>query len=158
MGYTKKTADRVFRITQSFEVHNKDLGTIERCEVTHVFRAPTVAERERHDREAMRQKGKRIRLERVTANWNLWRACVLDAIGYDDLDAEFRGDDGKLHGEWHNYFQSDVERIHVDSMTDELNLRIEGEDVVLEKKLEPSSEPSSDTATTATPTATTKSK
>lgn len=137
MGYSKKKAIAgILEIPMSFRVKDLDLGTEEDVTVVHYVQFPSKMIREKHDQESVRVKGRKIKTQLTSANWNMWLKIIDHVDGYDDLtEAE-----SKNRAELHKYFGGDVERIHVDECITRVNDMIGAEDVEVEKKLEPSSE------------------
>lgn len=148
MGYSKKKAIAgILEIPMSFLVRDLDLGTEEDVTVIHYVQFPSKQIREKHDQESVRVKGRKIKTQLTSANWNMWLKIINHVDGYDDLDETQSKDRAELH----KYFGGDVERIHVDECIQRVNTMISADDVEVEKKLEPSSEESSGERQSKTP-------
>ena len=141
MGYTKEKAIAgEIEIPMSFRVRDLDLGTIEDVTVVHYVQFPSKSIRERHDQESVKVRGRKIKTQLTSANWNMWLKIINRVKGYDDLNEEDCQNKAKLQ----DYFNTDgQERIHVDECISRLNEMISAEDVEVEKKSEPSLEESS---------------
>lgn len=140
MGYSKKKAiTGELVIPMSFRVRNLDIETIEDVTVIHYVEFPSKKIREQHDQESVKVKGRKIKTQLTSANWNMWLQIINRVEGYDDLNELESQDKKKLQ----KYFSGDIERIHVDECIVRVNEMISAEDVEVEKKLEQSSEESS---------------
>lgn len=134
MGFKKSKALETIEIKMLVNtVADEDGETLTQVEVSHIFRIPTPQVREQWTREGVRTKGKKVEVgSRSTANFNLWLASIDTVKGYDDLDLDQK--------DWKKYFIDPIGRIHVDNAVQQLMELLEGEEVELEKKFEPSSE------------------
>lgn len=141
MGYTKEKAIAgEIEIPMSFRVKNLDLGTTEDVTVVHYVQFPSKMIREKHDQEQVRVKGRKIKTQLTSANWNMWLKVINRVKGYDDISEDDRSNKLELQ----KYFNTDgQERIHVDECIRLLLEMIGADDVEVEKKLEPSLEESS---------------
>jgi len=132
MGYTKEKAiSGEIEIPMLFRVRNLDLGTIEDETVIHYVEFPSRSIREKHDQESVKVKGRKIKTQLTSANWNMWLRVIIRVEGYDDLLEPDNSDKQKLQV----YFSGDKERIHVDECISRLNEMISAEDVEVEKKI-----------------------
>ena len=120
--------------------------------VVHYVQFPSKKIREQHDQESVKVKGRKIKTQLTSANWNMWLRVINRVEGYDDLNEADSQNVAKLQ----EYFGGDVERIHVDECIRRLNEMISADDAEVEKKLEPSSEESSGEQLSKTPMAVTK--
>lgn len=130
MGYKKAKASEQIHIRMNFKLINEQDNTESTCSVTHIMRAPNIAEREEYQRMLARLKGRKVQSNVLEANWKLWLRCVIRVEGYDDLPS---------NGDWKLYFQDGVERIHVDEAVVRLIETFESEETEVEKKFVQSS-------------------
>jgi len=153
MGYSKEKAIAgEIQIPMAFLVRDLDRGTTEDVTVVHYVQFPSKKIREQHDQESVKVKGRKIKTQLTSANWNMWLRVINRVEGYDDLNEEESADKRKLQ----EYFGGDVERIHVDECIRRLNEMISADDAEVEKKFEPSSEESSGAPPSKTRIAVTK--
>ena len=135
MGFTKKSALREINIPLAYEVVNHDTGETSKVDVNHVFSFPTTAQREKFQQQAVLWKGRRAKTAASAASWNLWRACVLRVVGYDDLE-----ENGSRDAIVSYFRDDDVCRLHVEDAVGDLWDRIAADDGEFIKKSAPSSE------------------
>jgi hypothetical protein len=105
MGFSKSKVQTEIPINFSVDVV-ADGVELDRATVTHVFRRPTIKEREFYRQVAHRWEGGKPKLRLTKANLSLWETCILRVEGYDDLPkADFK-----------NYFLSDdIGQAHADA-------------------------------------------
>jgi len=132
MGYAKSKAREFVHIHMKFRVINQDNGTDETCDVTHIMRLPTIAEREEYHRNLAKMKGRKVQSNVSEANWKLWIACVVGVEGYDDIPKDEH---------WKMYFSDGIERFHADEAASRLVESLESEETEVEKKFVQSSAP-----------------
>ena len=148
MGYSKaKAIAGELTIPMAFRVKDLDRGTEEDVTVVHYVQFPSKKIREMHDQESVKVKGRKIKTQLTSANWNMWLRVINRVEGYDDLNEEESQNKAKLQ----DYFGGDVERIHVDECINRVNEMIGAEDAEVEKKFEPSLEESSGEQPSKTP-------
>lgn len=129
MGFRKEMMPERFIVPIHFE-YTMDSGDVIEGDVSHTFRLPTPAERENYSRRLVKMKGRKITPGVGDATRYLWRTCILKVEGYEDLPKE---------GDWKDYFDDAIGRIHMEKATDGFLAMIEMEDGDRLKKSEPSS-------------------
>jgi hypothetical protein len=130
MGYKKTKLEEHVAVRMNFRLINKDENTDTTCEVIHHMRVPTFTEREAHQREIAKVRGRKVMSNVAEANWHLWLKCVISVEGYDDLPQ---------NGDWKMYFSDGVERIHADEAVARLLESFESQETEVEKKFVQSS-------------------
>lgn len=140
MGFTKSMVAQEFPVSLRFEYQQYEdapsggppllIGTTS-AEVTHIFRLPSVEEREEYHRRLVRTKGKKVVSGASDAAVYLWSRCCIRVSGYDDLPS--------LNGNWKVYFDDEIGRIHVEEAVDRFMGRMSAEEVETTKKSAPSS-------------------
>ena len=143
MGFKLSKVPDKLEITIAF-VNVNDEGYVERTPVTHIFRIPTLKEREQFERDAAKIKGRKVEVDRRHAAIKFWPKVVLDVRGYDDVEEKFpRNAAGELAPGWKDFFiDNEVLRHHVVEFVDQLFEQITGEEYELEKNSESSAEQS----------------
>lgn len=139
MGFKKTKAFEEIRVPMVVKMADETSldaagnATIVETTVAHIFRIPPPSVREEWQRLLVRVKGKNVSSgSKPSANWFLWKHCILRVEGYDDLPP------GDL---WKEYFSDAIGRIHVDNVVDMLMETLGSEEAEQEKKFEESSEP-----------------
>lgn len=136
MGYSKtKALGGELSIPMDFRVDDRERGIIEFVTVVHHVKFPDKKIREQYSQDAIKVRGRKARSNVSPAAWNMWVRIINRVEGYEDLPEADRDNVEKLK----NYFDSDVERIHVDECITRVNELIGAEDADLEKKSEQSS-------------------
>lgn len=142
MGFKLSKALTTIPITIAFHVHDEVTGEIERTEVTHVLKTPSLDAREKFERNATIIKGKKIEVNRRRASLKLWEQCVVDVKNYDDIEIQFpRDNNGALTGDWKGFFlTNDVLQLHCVEFVERLLEHSSGEEADFEKKSDSSAE------------------
>jgi hypothetical protein len=134
-GFRKSKAFEQIRIPMVVKTASEDGTGIEDAEVAHIFRIPTPEVREEYQRKLLIVKNRKVQQgSRSAASWFLWLHSILSVEGYEDLPTTDKD------GNWKQYFNDPIGRIHVDNAVDKLMETLGYEEVDQEKKSEQSFE------------------
>lgn len=105
MGFSKAKTAATVSVAFTVRVIHEATGLETNTDVVHVFRRPTIKEREFYRQMAHVFVGGKPQLKLTKANLALWSECIQSVSGYDDLpEGDFKpyflGDDlGKEHAD-----------------------------------------------------------
>src|SRR3990167_6089978 len=104
MGFSKTQVSPEITVNFSVEIV-RDNNIEDRATVTHVFRRPTIQEREEYRASIHKWNGGKPQLRLTKANIMLWEKCISRVNGYDDIVGDFK-----------TYFLSDdIGQAHADA-------------------------------------------
>lgn len=121
MGFSKAHVPQEIAIV--FVVHQAGMDDVE---LKHVFRRPTMRERERYRKLSARFEKGQLKPDFTAANAYIWNACIKSVDGYDDLPL----------GDFRTYFEDDLGAEHRDAAARQLLDYITEEEAELGKKSE----------------------
>ena len=150
--YGKVEEGQLMFIPMTFQVVDENKQVIEDAQVVHAVRFPRKEAREQHERDLVAVKGRKPKLQRMAADFSLWKDCIDHVRGYED-DGIYWGQNGDYPKaslpELVKYFDDDIGVIHVQACIERLNEHIGAGDSEFEKKLDHFSEVSSPTTKTS---------
>jgi hypothetical protein len=124
MGFSKKNVQQEIAVAFTVRVENEQLQVEDQVDVVHVFKRPTIKERELYRQMAHSFQGGKPQLRLTKANLKLWDACIVRVQGYDDLP----------EGDFKPYFLTDdIGKEHADAAVRILLDRISEAETELEK-------------------------
>lgn len=128
MGFSKNKVAQEIPVSFTVRVLDERTGlqVESECAVTHIFRRPTIKERELYRQMASSFEKGKAKLRVTKANLALWDTCILRVEGYDDLPAD---------GNFKSYFLEDdlIGKAHADAAASLLLNQIAETEVEQEK-------------------------
>lgn len=103
MPFKKSKVPQKIEVNFSVAVEDERTGELIHEKVTHVFRPPTIKEREAYRDVVHSFAGGKHKLRLTKGNLMIWDACILEVRGYEDLPAD---------GNWKAYFDDEIGRAH----------------------------------------------
>lgn len=124
MGFSKAKTAQTISVAFTVNLIDDATGKESYTDVVHIFRRPTIKERELYRQMAHRFERGKSQIRLTKANLALWDSCIQSVSGYDDLPA----------GDFKPYFlNDDIGMEHADAATRIMLDKITEQEADLEK-------------------------